>query len=115
MKIKRVVLTALLLFSVLPMLAVAGICVGGFTHNSIYMAQENVRTAAMVQAKHLENFFEQREVNLKVAARLPSVLQFTVESNRAEPQMSDAPISRWSARFCRSAKRSRTSSFACRL
>lgn len=89
MKIKRVVLTALLLFSVLPMLAVAGICVGGFTHNSIYMAQENVRTAAMVQAKHLENFFEQREVNLKVAARLPSVLQFTVESNRAEPQMSE--------------------------
>ena len=71
--LRRRILTVIVLCALLPSLLIGGYCLMSFTNKTKEMVAQNVLTASSVQARNIENFFNQRMVNLRVMSRLPSV------------------------------------------
>ena len=73
LKLKRLFSVILLLFAIVPMVCATAICTARYTESSRKMLEQNVETAAHVQAKNLQSFFKQRNTNLQTISILPSV------------------------------------------
>lgn len=73
MKVKRMILILLVLFSILPLILITGFSVERYASQSMKLINQNIQTAAQINANHLQNFFERLESNMRADIEMPEI------------------------------------------
>lgn len=81
MDIKKKSIIFAVLLAIIPVLITMNIYITKFTQRSIELIKENVIIAARDQSTHLEDFFDQRLINLNVISNMPITHDFLDDFN----------------------------------
>ncbi|MBN1036627.1 diguanylate cyclase [Clostridium botulinum] len=81
MNIKKKSIILAVFLSTIPVLITMNIYITKFSERSIELIKENVILAAKDQSTHLENFFNQRLINLNVISNMPITHEFLYAFN----------------------------------
>ncbi|KIL07987.1 signal peptide protein [Clostridium botulinum] len=81
MNIKKKSIILAVFLSTIPVLITMNIYITKFSERSIELIKENVILAAKDQSTHLENFFDQRLINLNVISNMPITHDFLYDFN----------------------------------
>lgn len=81
MKIKKIVIIIILIFSIIPVTLITGISIITISSDLKAIVKQNAEATVQIQSKTIEKFFEQRRINFNVISKLSICREFLVESN----------------------------------